>query len=279
MLAAFLWRMLRLMESGGALVKTGATGAASAAAGLLRRIGGAAVDLLYPPVCLHCGTPIASADALCAACFARLRPITAPMCPRLGIPFEVSLGPGALSAEAIAEPPPFGRARAAVVYNEVARRLVSRLKYGDQPELARFLARLMAPAGAELWPERPILVPVPLHRLRHLRRRYNQSAELARAVGRLVGLPVDTSLVVRARATPRQVGLSAAARSRNVAGAFAVHPEALARLEGRGVVLIDDVVTTGATVNAVTRALNRAGIEKVDVLSFARVVIGAEEPI
>jgi ComF family protein len=271
--------MVGLMESGGPLVKAGTAGAALAAAGLLRRLGGAAVDLVYPPVCLDCGRPVAAADALCAICFARLRPITAPMCPRLGIPFEVSLGPGALSAEAIAEPPPFGRARAAVVYNEVARRLVSRLKYGDRPELARFLARLMVSAGAAFWPAGPVLVPVPLHRLRQLHRRYNQSAELARAIGRLTGLPVDPPLLRRVRATPRQVGLSAAARSRNVAGAFAVHPDALARLRGRGVVLVDDVVTTGATVNAVTRALNRAGIDKVDVLSFARVVIGAEEPI
>jgi ComF family protein len=267
--------MVGLMESGAQLVKAGPAGVVATA---LRRFGTAALDFVYPPVCLDCGAPVAHADALCAACFSRLRPITAPMCPRLGIPFEVSLGPDAVSAEAIANPPPFDRARAAVVYNAVARRLVSRLKYGDRPELARFLGRLMAAAGTEFWVDRPLLVPVPLHRLRQLDRRYNQSAELARAVGRIVGLAIDPNLVRRTRATPRQVGLSAAARGRNVAGAFAVHPDAIAQLRGRRVVLVDDVVTTGATVNAVTRELRRAGIEKVDVLSFARVVIGTEDP-
>jgi ComF family protein len=267
--------MLGLMESGAQLVKI-APGVTAAA---LRRLGAAVLDLVYPPVCLACGAPVAVSDALCASCFAGLRPITAPMCPRLGIPFEVSLGPEALSAEAIADPPPFDRSRAAVVYNAAARRLVSRLKYGDRPELARFLGRLMANAGGEFWADAPVLVPVPLHRLRHIHRRYNQSAELARAVGRIADLAVDPALVRRVRPTPRQVGLSATARERNVAGAFAVHPDAIARLRGRRVVIVDDVVTTGATVKAITRVLHRAGVEKVDVLTFARVVIGSEEPI
>src|SRR6185295_5371394 len=107
--------------------------------------------LLYPPVCLCCDAPVAVADTLCTDCFRELRPITAPLCPVLGLPFEVSLGPDALSAEAIADPPPFERARSAVLYNAVARRLVSRLKYGDRPELARLGARLMSQAGHELW--------------------------------------------------------------------------------------------------------------------------------
>jgi ComF family protein len=201
------------------------------------------------------------------------------MCPRLGIPFEVDLGPGALSAEAIADPPPFRRARSAVLYTEIARTIVSRLKYGDRPEYAGFCARLMAAAGHELWVERPVLLPVPLHRWRQFRRRYNQSTELARALGRRLDLAVDPLLVSRKRSTRQQVGLSAEQRRRNVAGAFAVHPDALRRLGGRGVVLVDDVITTGSTVRAITHALNRAGIDKVDVISFARVVVGAETTI
>ena len=262
------------MESGDAIVKTRVRPVA-----LLRRLGAGLLNLVYPPTCLDCGAAIASADALCPACFKKLRPITQPYCPRLGIPFEVSLGPDALSAEAIADPPPFDRSRSAVIYNEVARALVSRMKYGDRPELAGFCARLMAPAGTELWRDGPVLVPVPLHRYRQFARRYNQSTELARALGRLTGLAVDPGLVNRTRRTRQQVGLSAEARQRNVSGAFAAHPEALARLKGRGVVLVDDVITTGSTVRAVTRALNKAGVEKVDVISFARVVVGAETPI
>lgn len=265
------------MDSSEELVKTGGWGGRLLEG--MRLTGGMLLDLAYPPVCLNCDAPTAVPDVLCASCFKGLRPITAPLCPVLGLPFEVSLGPDLLSAEAIADPPPFGRARAAVLYNEVARTLVSRLKYGDRPELARFCARLMAGAGHELWPGSPILVPVPLHPTRQRERRYNQSAELAQALGKLVGLDVDADLVRRIRKTRQQVGLSGDGRQRNVAGAFAVHPEMLARSRGRRVILVDDVYTTGATIKAVTRTLLKAGAGAVDVVSFARVVIGAELPI
>jgi ComF family protein len=255
------------METGAALVKNGL-------ARPLRWLGAGLLDQLYPPVCLKCDAPVATADTLCASCFRALRPITAPLCPVLGLPFEVSLGPDARSAEAIADPPPFDRARSAVAYNDIARVLVSRLKYGDRPELARFCARLMAQAGAELWGSDAVLVPVPLHRRRQLARRYNQSGELARALGRLTGLPVDPALVVRRKPTRQQVGLSADARQRNVAGAFVPHPASLERLRGRRAIIVDDVITTGATVKAVTRALRQGGAGAVDVISFARVITG-----
>jgi ComF family protein len=134
----------------------------------------------------------------------------------------------------------------------------------------------MARAGHEFWAPDAILVPVPLHRVRLFSRRYNQSTELARALGKLTGLPVDPVLVVRRKNTPHQVGLSGDARRRNVAGAFAAHPDSLRRLNGRRVVLVDDVITTGATVKAVTHALNKGGAERVDVVSFARVVTGSD---
>ena len=247
-------------------------------AALLRHAAGAALDLAYPPICLCCDAPVARADTLCAACFAGLRPITAPLCPVLGLPFEVDPGPGARSAPALADPPPYRRARSAAAYNAVARRLVSRLKYGDRPELARFCARLMAASGAELWADRPVLMPVPLHGTRQFSRRYNQSTELARALGQATGLRVDPLLVRRTRRTRQQVGLSADARQRNVAGAFDVSARSAARLAGRGVVIVDDVITTGATVRAVTQALKRAGVHAVDVISFARVVVGDDLP-
>lgn len=262
------------MDGGLLLVKTGE--AWEQARRLPRRVGRALLDALYPPLCLNCEAAVVEADTLCASCFGKLRPITAPLCPRLGIPFQISLGPEALSAEAIADPPPFDRSRSAVIYTEVARAIVSRMKYGDRPELARFCGRLMAGAGGELWADRPVLVPVPLHPLRQIGRRYNQSLELARVLGRLTGLSVDASMVRRTKRTRQQVGLSADARQRNVAGAFAAHPEVLARARGRGVVIVDDVITTGSTVKAMTRALQRAGVARVDVISFARVVVGYE---
>lgn len=249
------------------------------AGGGLRRLGLAVLDQLYPPACAACGVPLGQGDGLCADCFVQLRAISAPLCPVLGLPFEADPGPGAQSAEAIADPPPFRRARAAVVYGEVAGTLVSRLKYGDRPELARLCGQLMALAGSELWPGAPVLVPVPLHHSRLRFRRYNQSLLLAQAVGRLTGLAVDPHLVRRKRKTRQQVGLSGDGRLRNVQGAFEAHPRALERLAGRPVVVVDDVYTTGATVKAVTRALRKGGAESVDVLTFARVVIGEDLPI
>jgi len=265
------------MESEEGLVKSGIWGRGIARGA--RRLGGLLLDLAYPPVCLNCDAPTAVPDTLCASCFKALRPITAPLCPILGLPFAASLGPDALSAEALADPPPFGRARAAVGYGDVSGTIVSRLKYGDRPELARFCARLMAGAGHELWGDAPVLVPVPLHPARQRERRFNQSAELAHRLGALTGLVVDTGLVRRTRRTRQQVGLSGDGRQRNVAGAFAVDPDLLVRTRGRRIVVVDDVYTTGATVKAVTRALRKAGVEAVDVVTFARVVIGADLPI
>jgi ComF family protein len=271
------WHYRGVMESADELVKSGVWWRRLGLG--VRWLGHGLLDLVYPPTCLNCDAPMTAPDTLCPTCFARMRPITAPLCPRLGLPFEVYLGPDALSAEALADPPPFGRARAAVVYDEIAGTVVSRLKYGDRPELARFCARLMAGAGHELWGDDAVLVPVPLHRARQLARRYNQSAELALQLGRLTGMAVDTTLVQRTRKTRQQVGLSGDGRQRNVAGAFAVHPEIIMRAAGRRVVLVDDVYTTGATTKAVTRALLKGGVETVDVVTFARVVIGAELPI
>lgn len=268
---------MALMESAGGEVKDHMERARPGL--VLRRLGGLLLDQIYPPSCIACAAPLTAGDSLCAACFSGLRPISAPFCPVLGLPFESDPGPDTLSAEALADPPPFERARAAMAYSEVVGALISRFKYGDRVELARFLARPMATAGREFWADRPVLVPVPLHPSRLRFRRYNQSVLLARELGALTGLPVDAHLVRRNKNTRQQVGLSGNSRLRNVQGAFSLHPRALERLQGRPVVLVDDVYTTGATVKAVTRALKRGGAGRVDVLTFARVVIGGELPI
>lgn len=265
------------MTSGGEEVKGGL------AVGWLGKgahgLGQMLLDQLYPPVCAACATPLVAGEALCAVCFAGLRPITTPRCPILGLPFESDTGPGTISAEALADPPPFSRARAAVRYGPVATALVSRLKYGDRPELARFCARLMAVAGEELWSKGPVLMPVPLHASRLRWRRYNQSVLLAQALARLTGLTVDLHGLRRHKRTRQQVGLSGDGRLRNVHGAFSAHPRLLETLRGRPVVVVDDVYTTGATVKSVCRTLRRAGIEEVSVVTFARVVIGDDLPI
>lgn len=192
----------------------------------------------------------------------------------MGTPFDHDMGPDFLSGEAIADPPPFRRARAAVVYSGVARRMVQGLKFADRTDLAPWMARWMVRAAAELVADADIVVPVPLHRRRFFSRRFNQSAELARALVRLTDLGYAPEALVRQRVTRQQVGLGAREREANVRGAFTVPREKKAVVEGRSVILVDDVYTTGATAKAATRALLRAGASAVDVLTFARVLPG-----
>jgi ComF family protein len=239
-----------------------------------RRGGRAVLDLMLPPVCLACRTPVATPQGLCAACWSRLRAIERPYCERLGIPFGYDIGAGALSAEAIADPPVFDRARAAVLYEEVARDLVQGLKYHDRTELAGLIGRMTARAGRELTADADVVVPLPLHRWRLWTRKFNQAGVIALEVGRISGVPVDHTALERVRRTRPQVGLGERERAENVRGAFRVPAERRAAIAGRKVVLVDDVLTTGATVSAATRALRRAGAARVDVLTFARVAPG-----
>jgi ComF family protein len=232
----------------------------------------AALDLVLPPLCPSCREPLGDGIGLCASCWAKLSFIEPPFCARLGIPFLYDPGPGLLSMEAIADPPAYDRARAAVRYDDVARALVHSFKYGDRLDLAPLMGRWMARAGRELLDGADALIPVPLHWRRLWARRFNQSAALAGAISGLSGVPVAHSALKRKRATVQQVGLSKAERATNVQGAFAVPAEEKAQVTGRRLVLVDDVLTSGATVDTCARALLRAGAAHVDVLTFARVV-------
>ena len=243
-------------------------------AGAARRALGRVRDLVIPPACLLCDRLVESQGGLCAACWRQCRFVERPFCEVLGTPFSYDPGPGMLSARAIAQPPPFARHRTVMLYDDGARRLVSSLKFADRSELAPWMARLMANAAREALGECQAVVPVPLHRLRLHERRYNQSAELARHVAARSGLDYLPLALERHRRTRRQVGLSAAERARNVQGAFRVPPAMSPLIEGRRVLLADDVYTTGATVAACARALNRAGARAVDVVTFAMVVAG-----
>jgi len=198
--------------------------------------------------------------------------IEPPVCPVYGTPFAHDLGEGIVSAAALADPPPFRRARSASVYGDVARRLVHQLKYYDRPHLAEVMATAMHRAGQPLLSEMGLIVPVPLYRWRLWQRRFNQAATLAAGLSRLTGVQHDPLVLERVKATRRQVGLSAAQRADNVRGAFRVPDAMRARIARRDVLLVDDVYTSGATAKAAARALLRAGAAAVDVLTFARVV-------
>jgi len=239
---------------------------------------GLVVNVALPQLCPSCREPVDGAG-LCPACWAKLSFIAPPYCERLGIPFPFDGGPGLLSMEAIADPPAYNRARAAVRYDEIARKLVHGLKYGDRLDLAPTMGAWMARAGCELLTDAQALVPVPLHWRRQWARRFNQSALLAHIIANASGRMVSHRALKRVKATPQQVGLDKSERSQNVQGAFRVPAAGRAEVAGRRLLLIDDVLTSGATVDACARALLRAGATSVDVLVFARVVAGGRAPI
>ena len=184
----------------------------------------------------------------------------------------------ALCAVCLAHPPAFDAARAILRYDDTSRLPILALKHADRLDLVPGFALWLERAGRELIAASELIVPVPLHRLRLWRRRYNQAAELARALSRRTGLPCNNAALVRRRPTPSQGSMpSAKGRRRNVLGAFKVpDPELVA---GRNILLVDDVITTGATAEAAARALKRAGAPKVRLLALARVVRAAELPI
>lgn len=240
------------------------------AADTVRAVLRTALDLALPPLCPACREPV-EGQALCPACWSKLSFITRPYCERLGIPFVYDPGPGILSMEAIADPPAYQRARAAVRFDEISRALVHALKYSDRLDLAPMMGRWISHAGRELLAEADALVPVPLHWRRLWTRRFNQSAMLAAAISAQSGVPIATGVLKRVKPTAQQVGLSRTERAANVQGAFRVPPEARGAVAGRRLVLVDDVLTSGAKVEGCARALLRAGAANVDVLIFARV--------
>ena len=246
--------------------------------GPIRAAFGAALNVALPPLCPACRQLVGD-NGLCASCWSKLSLIAPPYCERLGIPFAYDPGPGVLSMQAIADPPAYHRARAAVRYDEIARTLVHALKYGDRLDLAPTAGRWMARAGHELLQGADALVPVPLHWRRLWARRFNQSALLAKAISQIAGVPVAESALKRVKATAQQVGLSQSERAENVQGAFRMPTDGKSEVVGRNLVLIDDVLTSGATADACARALLRAGAQRVDVVVFARVVDAVRAPI
>ncbi|MGE3622297.1 MAG: ComF family protein [Bdellovibrionales bacterium] len=237
----------------------------------LRRIASQALDLLLPPLCLSCDAPVAEHRTLCPACWGRMQFIAAPFCACCGAPFDVPAGEGALCGSCIGDAPAYAAARAPMLYDDASRRIILGFKHGDRTYPAAALAAWMHRAGTEFWADADCVVPVPLHRWRLLKRRYNQSALLANELGRMAGKPVLVDALLRQRATPVQGHLKRDERAANVKGAFTVNPFCRSRLAGKAVVLVDDVLTTGATVNESARVLCKAGARSVNVLTLARV--------
>ena len=228
-------------------------------------------DFLIPPACVACRQPLASHNALCPVCWLQVDFIRPPLCDRLGIPLPYGLETPMISARAAADPPAYNRARAVASHGGVMRELAHRLKYGDQQHVAPLLGRLLQDAGRDLLTDCNLLIPIPLSRARLWRRGFNQAAVLAKALHRRTGVPHDPMLLERRRDTPSQVGLTREQRKDNMRGAFAIAEGRSGEVKGRHVLLIDDVITTGATVEAAARVLKRAGAARIDVLSLSLV--------
>ena len=229
------------------------------------------VDIITPPLCLSCSAQVMQPASLSLDCWSKLRFLDHPVCDVMGTPFAYDQGEGILSAEALADPPGWDKSRAAVLFDDHSKEIVHQLKYRDRTEAGLFMARLMARAGAPILNGADFIVPVPLHRWRLWQRRFNQAAYLAQEIARLSRREFRPEVLVRSRATPQQVGLSAKERRKNVKGAFAVPFEGRAKIAGKTIVLVDDVRTTGSTLRACTAALREADVAKVYVLSFALV--------
>lgn len=230
-----------------------------------------ALDLILPPTTLD-GAAAPHGPGLSADAWARIAFIEAPVCDGCGVPFEHDLGEGVLCPACDgAKRRSLSRVRAACLYDEHSRDLILPLKHGDRTDLAPLLARWLSRAAGPLLAEADLVVPVPLHRWRLLRRRYNQAAEIARPLARRAGLAFVPEAVVRVRDTGSQAGKSAGGRRRNLAAAFAAPAALRSRLAGKRVLLVDDVMTTGATLEGCARALRRAGASQVDAVVVARV--------
>jgi ComF family protein len=232
-------------------------------------------DLILPAVCVSCSALITRHNLLCPECWRNLHLITPPLCDRLGVPLPgYEGGERHISMQALAEPPVFYSARAAAHYAGIMRRLIMRFKFEDKHEPLPLFVKLMQNAGRELLAGADVLVPAPLHRLRLLQRRFNQSALLAQGLSRATGVPAEVTLLKRIRRTAAQVGLRQEERQRNVDKAFRVDKTKVELLRGKSVLLIDDVITTRATANACAAALLEGGAARVDVLAIALVAQG-----
>lgn len=238
------------------------------------------LNLVLPPRCLACGDLVDEQGRLCAGCWGDIAFLYGRQCRTCGTPLPDVSAEAPICGHCLDEPPVFDRARAALRYDGVARRLVLRFKHGDRLDGTATFARWMTKAGSDIVAAADLVVPVPLHRWRLVQRSYNQSALLALAIGKAAGKPVLVDGLVKLRATASQQRLDAAERRRNVrAKDFALGPKGGMAVPGRRVLLIDDVLTTGSTAGACARCLLAAGADAVDVLTLARVVRGPEVPI
>ncbi len=232
------------------------------------------LKILFPGQCVSCGALVEDAHALCGQCWAQTPFIDGVVCDQCGIPLVGESGGGRpLCDECLDVPRVWDRGRATLLYQGRARKLVLSLKHGDRADIAKTAGRWMAVQAARLLPVGGVIVPVPLHWTRLIKRRFNQAALLARAIGEITGHEVMADGLVRHRRTGSQEKRTREGRARNVAGSMIAHPARAHVLEGKRILVVDDVLTSGATFSEATGALLSAGAASVSVLAMARVAM------
>ncbi|MEM8572499.1 MAG: ComF family protein [Pseudomonadota bacterium] len=245
----------------------------------LLKLGREALDTVYPPRCLACMEFTDAPHGLCSDCWRETFFIAGSTCQSCGVPLLGEVGEGDVCESCMRHPPPWSRGAAALVYRGAARRMVLGLKHADRLDMVKPLAKWMSNAGRDVIAEADIIAPVPLHWRRLLKRRYNQAGELARGVARLTDTPAVYDLLQRQRATVAQKQMNREERAANQAGAIVVHPRHRERVSGKTVLLVDDVLTSGATLGTCTEALLDAGALRVHVLALCRVAFHEAGPI
>jgi ComF family protein len=228
-------------------------------------------DLVFPPRCPLCGEGLTAQLGLCATCWSALAIPGEPSCTLCQRPFHSGMAAGAICAPCLADPPRHGGIAAGTLYNDTSRRLVLAFKHGHRISLAPMMARLMAAKLGSVGPDW-LIVPVPLHRWRLWRRGFNQAGLLAREIAGLRGAQLLVDGLERRRQTPVLGGLGRTARARALAGAITLNPARADSLRGANIVLVDDVLTSGATTDACVSALKRGGAGLIRIACFARVL-------
>jgi len=227
------------------------------------------LDFVLPPRCANCSMRVVSHGHLCPSCWGTLRPLAAPFCTHCALPFEFDGSVGDVCGGCLQKAPAFDWARAAVLYDDLGRKMVLQLKYSGAAAAVPAMTQMMI--GALVGVDADVIIPVPLHRRRLLKRRFNQSQLLAADLARRMDIPLDTFSLVKYRATESQGGLNKKARFKNVQASFVVAADRCSQITGKSIMLVDDVLTTGATASACASALKKAGAVSVGVVTYARV--------
>lgn len=229
------------------------------------------LDLLFPPQCLNCKIRVPEHGTLCVSCWQQIRFISDPLCACCGVPFDYDIGNGALCAGCINKTPPYSKARAIFCYDEHSNKLITSLKYADQTQLAKVYGKWLVRAE-DIIADSDIIIPVPMHYLRFVKRRFNQSALISLYLSKNIKIKTIPDAIKRIRKTKPQAGLTRSQRDKNVKNVFIIEKKYLPIIKGKNILLIDDVMTTGATINQCTKILLKAGAKRVNVLTLARVV-------